>query len=400
MFILHHANGAAGAIPGIAAGTIGSPLYDIAPGHELAVAAVAVLPVVAWIVRTQGGPRVTRLVSGYAVLSPVRKLCFWLLASVAAVHVGLAIGHGGPGLRLLFLLDAALLAEAARRLALGLSWRVLAAAVLLGSLVAYPLAMVGGQAPDQIGLATKLMEVTALAIVSRPAPGRRVRGWAASGVTILLVVLTGLSGWVGAFAAAGGVQAHEHDQGVGSVPAPGTSLSASIPAAASVEQVSAARLLLEATRAAIARYADPAVAARDGYAVDGIAGLDSHASNEAYEHDDRVLDPERPESLVYAMGTHGPILLGAMFQMPGFGEVGPAVGGPLTVWHGHEQICFSLVPPGLTGIVSPLGGCPVGSLSIPRTVEMMHVWTVPGAPQPFGDLDDAWRDAYVKRAGS
>ena len=184
------------------------------------------------------------------------------------------------------------------------------------------------------------------------------------------------------------------------MPAPGTSLSASIPAAASVEQVSAARLLLEATRAAIARYADPAVAARDGYAVDGIAGLDSHASNEAYEHDDRVLDPERPESLVYAMGTHGPILLGAMFQMPGFGEVGPAVGGPLTVWHGHEQICFSLVPPGLTGIVSPLGGCPVGSLSMPRTVEMMHVWTVPGAPQPFGDLDDAWRDAYVKRAGS
>ena len=50
--------------------------------------------------------------------------------------------------------------------------------------------------------------------------------------------------------------------------------------------------------------------------------------------------------------------------------------------------------------VSPLGGCPVGSLSIPRTVEMMHVWTVPGVPAPFGDLDDAWRDAYVKRAGS
>lgn len=156
----------------------------------------------------------------------------------------------------------------------------------------------------------------------------------------------------------------------------------------------------EATRTAIARYADPAVAARDGYAEDGIAGLDFHASNEAYEHDDRVLDPERPESLIYAMGPHGPILLGAMFQMPGLGEVGPAVGGPLTVWHGHEQVCFSLVPPGLTGIVSPLGGCPVGSLSMPRTVEMMHVWTVPGAPQPFGDLDDAWRDAYVKRAGS
>jgi hypothetical protein len=87
-----------------------------------------------------------------------------------------------------------------------------------------------------------------------------------------------------------------------------------------------------------------------------------------------------------------------MFQMPSFGDPGPAVGGPLTVWHGHEQICFSLVPPGLTGIVSPLGGCPVGSLIIPRTVEMMHVWTVPGVPQPFGDLDDGWRRDYVGRA--
>lgn len=31
---------------------------------------------------------------------------------------------------------------------------------------------------------------------------------------------------------------------------------------------------------------------------------------------------------------------------------------------------------------------------------MMHVWTVPGVPQPFGDLDDAWRRAYVTGAGS
>jgi hypothetical protein len=28
---------------------------------------------------------------------------------------------------------------------------------------------------------------------------------------------------------------------------------------------------------------------------------------------------------------------------------------------------------------------------------MIHVWTVPGAPDPFGDLDDAWLDAYLSR---
>jgi hypothetical protein len=164
------------------------------------------------------------------------------------------------------------------------------------------------------------------------------------------------------------------------------------------EQLAAATRLRDETATAIARYADPAVAAADGYAVDGIAGLDFHASNEAYDRDDRILDPERPETLVYASGPAGPVLLGAMFQMPGFGEVGPAIGGPLTVWHGHEQICFSLVPPAMTGIVSPLGGCPVGSFTIPRTIEMMHVWTVPGAPDLFGDLDDAWRMAYVSGA--
>ena len=393
-------DGATGAMTAAASATVGNPLYDIAPGHELAVAAVALLPVAAWMARTLGGARVRRLSSGYDTLPPVGRLAFWLLAVAAAIHLGLAIGHGGPGLRLLFLLDASLLAEAARRLALGRSWRALAAAVLLGSLVAYLVALLGGEAPDQVGMATKLIELTALAIVMRPVPGRRVRGWTASGVTIVSIVATGLFGWVGAFAVAGGEQTLAHDHGAGSVPGPGTLLPASTGAEATTQQVRAARELHDATRAAITRYADPATAAADGYAVDGIAGLDFHASNATYVQDERVLDPARPETLVYAMGPRGPILLGAMFEMSSLGEPGPAVGGPLTVWHGHEQICLSLVPLGLTGIVSPLGGCPVGSLAIPRTGEMIHVWTVPGVPHPFGDLDDAWRRAYIELAGS
>ncbi|MGQ0670752.1 MAG: hypothetical protein ACT4PO_13960 [Actinomycetota bacterium] len=44
---------------------------------------------------------------------------------------------------------------------------------------------------------------------------------------------------------------------------------------------------------------------------------------------------------------------------------------------------------------SPLGGCPVGSINLPITQEMIHVWTVPGAPEPFGDLDEERRAAYV-----
>jgi hypothetical protein len=86
-----------------------------------------------------------------------------------------------------------------------------------------------------------------------------------------------------------------------------------------------------------------------------------------------------------------------MFEMPVVGDPGPAVGGPLTVWHAHDHVCVSLLPPTLSGLVSPFGTCPVGSLTIPVTEEMLHVWTVPGAPNRFGDLDEDWRKRYLAR---
>jgi hypothetical protein len=150
-------------------------------------------------------------------------------------------------------------------------------------------------------------------------------------------------------------------------------------------------------RTALARYADPAVAAADGYKVDGLAGIDFHASNPAYEKDGRILDPAHPETLVYAVAPNGqPVLMGAMFLMPQIGQPGPTVGGPLTVWHAHEDVCIALTPPGLSGLLSPLGTCPVGSILLPRTAEMIHIWIVPGAPDPIGELDDRWRRAFLQ----
>jgi hypothetical protein len=29
---------------------------------------------------------------------------------------------------------------------------------------------------------------------------------------------------------------------------------------------------------------------------------------------------------------------------------------------------------------------------------MIHIWIVPGAPEPFGDLDDEWKRAYLHGA--
>jgi hypothetical protein len=149
---------------------------------------------------------------------------------------------------------------------------------------------------------------------------------------------------------------------------------------------------------ALARYADPAVAAADGFHVDGMHGIDFHAGNPAYENDGRILDPAHPETLVYAVAPDGrPVLMGAMFLMPKIGQPGPTVGGPLTVWHAHEHVCISLTPPGLAGLLGPLGTCPIGTFDLPLTAQMIHIWIVPGAPDPIGDLDDAWKRAYLQK---
>jgi len=102
----------------------------------------------------------------------------------------------------------------------------------------------------------------------------------------------------------------------------------------------------------------------------------------------------RPESLIYAESARGPVLLGAMYEMPSLGDPGPAIGGPLTMWHAHENVCFGLAPPAFVGLMSPFGGCPVTSLTIPITPEMIHLWLIPGAPV-FGEVEDEVRRAYL-----
>jgi Spy/CpxP family protein refolding chaperone len=61
-----------------------------------------------------------------------------------------------------------------------------------------------------------------------------------------------------------------------------------------------------------------------------------HLRQRGYEQDGRVLDPSRPESLVYWWPRRGrPVLVGFMYRAP----VGrrPSFGGPLLIWHGHDN---------------------------------------------------------------
>ncbi|HYU81940.1 MAG TPA: hypothetical protein VFA31_04290 [Candidatus Polarisedimenticolia bacterium] len=372
----------------------GNPLYQIGAEHLAGLIALGTLPIVWWLFFRKGVP----------ALAPIEWLLVALLGASAATHAGLAVVNDhGLVLAVLFAIDAVLLLFVARRVLRRSPVGRLGVAVLVGSIVAYWGSALSGEAPEQVGLATKLCEILALAIVLRPAAlpssmWRTARSVAKGLAVVMLVVGTAATSWVGAFraSAANPAALSGHQIHGGTVAPPGMVMPA-VPArdATPAERVAADQLIL-AARTALARYADVRVAAADGYNVAGIAGIDFHAGNPANENDGRILDPAHPETLVYAVAPNGkPVLMGAMFLMPKIGEPGPTVGGPLTVWHAHQHVCISLTPPGLAGLLSPLGSCPIGTIDLALTAEMIHIWIVPGAPEPFGDLDDAWKRAYL-----
>jgi hypothetical protein len=112
------------------------------------------------------------------------------------------------------------------------------------------------------------------------------------------------------------------------------------------------------TKASVVRYEDLSVAKAAGYQPISASWQPiAHYLNPAYQRDDMILDPSRPEALVYANTSKGALLLGAMYVMPSPGVAGPQIGGCLTQWHAHSLLGW-------------------------KTPEMMHVWIVdvPGGP--------------------
>ena len=78
---------------------------------------------------------------------------------------------------------------------------------------------------------------------------------------------------------------------------------------------------------------DPKVAAAAGYHVAGMSGIDFHANNPAYEGDGRVLDPARPETLVYAIAPDGrAVLFGALTANLGAASACLAISARSPIW--------------------------------------------------------------------
>jgi hypothetical protein len=161
------------------------------------------------------------------------------------------------------------------------------------------------------------------------------------------------------------------------------------------EQRAAADRLLEDTKSVLPQWTDE-VAHAAGFRSIGDAGTGTeHLVNWRWLTDGVVLDPRRPESLVYRISPDGTrVLAAAMYVLPPgtTAEGVPDIGGTLTQWHVHNDLC--LTPERLVdghperrviGLTSPNGTCPVGDRL--ADAPMLHVWIVDHPCGPFSSLE-------------
>jgi hypothetical protein len=148
-------------------------------------------------------------------------------------------------------------------------------------------------------------------------------------------------------------------------------------------QLNAASTLVADTSRSLAGFADLRDAKTAGYAPHHrVPEAIKHYFNSAYVTDGRVIDPARPEGLMYASTNRGPVLVAAVYLMNRAGEPGRPVGGCLTQWHTHDNLCSSDPANGkITGLRTPGRRCPPGQVPWAAPV-MLHTWIidVPGGP--------------------
>ncbi len=156
---------------------------------------------------------------------------------------------------------------------------------------------------------------------------------------------------------------------------------------ATARQTKSARDLVERSKRAALKHGweDVEQGIADGFVLQ--PGDRIHYFNEEYIRDDRVLDPDRPEYLMYFDTPNGKLLAGMMFYARSLEEHGPQYGGPLTLWHYHRwkyEVCLKdgLIPSGPRRYSEDDPPCPPGFQGSDKSPEMTHVWLIerPGGP--------------------
>ena len=158
------------------------------------------------------------------------------------------------------------------------------------------------------------------------------------------------------------------------------------------EEQAAAENLVALTVVRLPQWSDYKVAEAAGfYSIgDGALGTE-HFLNWTWINDDITLNPDYPESLVYQPQPDGTKkLVSAMYMLPNKVDLTavPDLGGKLTQWHIHDNLCFTkdLVSPHVAGLTDGNGNCPDSLLKFPSSA-MIHVWIVPNKCGPFAALE-------------
>jgi hypothetical protein len=137
-------------------------------------------------------------------------------------------------------------------------------------------------------------------------------------------------------------------------------------------QQAAANQLVTQTKATLAKYTSISAATAAGYVpATNPNGYMVHYANWQIARTDGF-DPSNPAFLMYANTVNGPELMGAMYLGPAPCTPGPDVGGSLTQWHAHDNLCLSGGQ--VVGRTSASGTCASG-VHNSNTYFMLHVWT-------------------------
>lgn len=154
------------------------------------------------------------------------------------------------------------------------------------------------------------------------------------------------------------------------------------------EQQAEAENIIAETLRGLPQWSDPATAEAAGFRSigDGFTGIE-HFVNAGFMNDDTILDPDKPESLVFNTEGGGRRLVAAMYMLKTGTplEDAPKTGGELMQWHTHDNLCYNAE--GLVrGITDDKGNCAAG-LTKPVETPMIHVWTEKHPCGPFAALE-------------
>jgi hypothetical protein len=345
----------------------------IAKDHLIGAAALLLLPLLIHRFRT---------LPAWAAADGRRRLVALLLAATGLIHLGLVPGHlaAAPWTAVLFAINGAMFSALSVAALSWRRWRPAAGLLLSVTILAYGAFVASGQeSVDDLGAITKLIELLALGLVLLPRSPGAFR-WTSSTASLLLMTL------VVSFLTWGGI-IRDH---AGALLQPPSNQ----PTAA--DRV-AANQFAATTWNDITRYQDVNVALAAGYRPQTPEATQVHYENKAYETGNKrpVMDPNRPQGLVYARTAHGPVLLGAMFVLADQNQRGPDFNGVVREWHVHPNACVSPISMTLSGLLTPYGNCPPLSFAI-ITTPMLHVWRPDMPNGAFGALDDKWVQRIIK----